>query len=286
MDTRCRRADLWQRGTGAESVARIERCEMKGIAVLAAILVVSAAGMAYYLFYPKDTARKSGVNQALVSFRKEMERAAGYPGHSGAAIPPFGVYSYSTRGSEGVESETASTGHSYGKLTAITLTPTRCGVKERWQPLVESWTEGELCLAPRTSRVIAVRNFHEFFGESKLTSYRCLGGSAPYSAELREGMHWVTQCRSDSGTVISHVEVVGLAKVTVGGRQIDAVHLHSSVKLSGEPNGTDTQDSWLRRSDGLLLRRTESSKAQVSAGGGSEFSESYEIELISTKPQR
>ena len=259
---------------------------MKGIAVLVVILALSVAGIAYYFFYPKDSVRQSGVDQALISFRREMKQATGYPRHSGAAIPPFGVYRYSTRGSEEIESETASTGHSYGSLTAITLTPTRCGVKERWQPLVQSWTEGELCLAPNSSRVIAVRNFHEFFGESKLTSYRCLGGSAPYCAELRSGMHWVTRCKSSSGTVISAVDVAGVGKVKVRGRPIDAVHLHSSVKLSGDPDGTDTQDSWLRRSDGLLLGRTENSSAHVDAGGGGEFSEHFEIGLISAKPQR
>jgi hypothetical protein len=259
---------------------------MKGIAVLVVILVLSAAGMAYYFFYPKDSVNKSGVNQALVSFRKEMQKATGYPKHSGASIPPFGVYRYWTRGSEGIETEAASIGHNYGSSTAIALTPTRCGVKERWQPLVQSWTEGEICLAPKTSRVVAVRTFHEFFGESKLVRYGCLGGSVPYSAELRPGMHWVTTCRSDSGTVISHVDVEGVGKVKVGGRPIEAVHLHSSVKLSGDPDGTDTQDTWLRRSDGLLLRRVNNSMAHVSAGGGGEFSEHYEIELISTKPQR
>lgn len=66
----------------------------------------------------------------------------------------------------------------YGAVTGITLTTTRCGVKERWQPLVQSWTESELCLAPQTSKVVAVRNFHEFFGESKLVRYSCVGGSA------------------------------------------------------------------------------------------------------------
>jgi hypothetical protein len=259
---------------------------MKGIAVLVVILVLSAAGMAYYLFYPKDSVRKSGVNQALSSFHTEMKKAADYPQHSGAAIPPFGVYRYATRGSEGIETETASTGHNYGSLTAITVTPTRCGVMERWQPLVQSWTEGELCLKTKTSRVVAVRTFHEFFGESKLVRYGCLGGSAPYSAELRPGMHWVTRCESNSGTVVSHVDVIGGGKVKVGGKPIEAVHLHSSVKLSGDPDGTDTQDTWLRRSDGLLLRRVNNSMAHVSAGGGGEFSEHYEIGLTSTRPER
>lgn len=259
---------------------------MKGIAVLVAILVLSAAGMTFYFFYPKDSVRKSGVDPALVSFRKEMKQATGYSRHSGDPIPPYGVYRYLTRGSEAIETEAASTRHSYGALTAITLTPTRCGVKERWQPLAQSWTEGELCLYSKTSTVVAERNFHEFFGESKLTRYGCVGGYPPYSAALRAGMHWVTRCRSDSGTVISREEVVGLGKVKVNGKLIDAVHLHSAVKLNGEPDGTDTQDSWLRRPDGLLLRRIEASQAHVDAGGGGEFSEHYEITLISAEPQR
>jgi hypothetical protein len=258
---------------------------MKGIVILVIILVAVAAGVIYDL-YPKDTVRRSGVNQALVRFRAEMKRDVGEPKHSGAPIPPFGVYQYSTRGSEEIESTTASTGHHYGALTAVVLTPTRCGVLERWQPLAESWSEGELCLKPTTSRVVGVRNFHEFFGESKLVRYSCVGGSAPYSAKLRAGMHWVTRCKSDSGTVVSRVSVIGGGKVKVSGVPIAFIHLHSAVALSGDPEGIATQDSWLRRSDGLLLRRTDSSRAHVNAGGGGEFSQHYELALTSTKPQR
>ena len=131
-----------------------------------------------------------------------------------------------------------------------------------------------------------MRNFHEFFGESKLVHYGCAGGSAPYSAKLRPEMRWVTRCRSNTGTALSDVRTVGLGKIRVADMPIEAVHLHSAVRLSGDPAGTDTQNSWLRRSDGLLLRRTERSRAHVDAGGGSEFNEHYEIALISPKPQR
>ena len=86
---------------------------MKGIAVLVVILVAVIAGVIYDL-YPKDSVTKSGVDQALVTFRKEMKQAAGYPRHSGAEIPPFGVYRYSTKGAEEIESTAASTGHDYG----------------------------------------------------------------------------------------------------------------------------------------------------------------------------
>ena len=40
------------------------------IALAIVVPVALAAGVAYYLFYPTDSARKSGVNQALVSLRQ------------------------------------------------------------------------------------------------------------------------------------------------------------------------------------------------------------------------
>ncbi len=84
----------------------------------------------------------------------------------------------------------------------------------------------------------------------------------------------------------SHVKVIGFDRVTVAGAPIDAVHLRAAATLKGDPDGTDTRDSWLRRSDGLLLRRVDHSKAHVDAGGGSQFSENYELNLLSPKPQR
>ena len=257
---------------------------MKGIAVLVVILVAVIAGVVRPL--PERLGDQVGRRSGPRQFPQGDEAGGGLPQAQRSRNPTFGVYRYSTKGAEEIESTAASTGHDYGALTAITVTPTRCGVKERWLPLVQSWTEGEVCLKPKSSRVVSVRTFHEFFGESKLVRYGCRGGSTPYSAELRPGAHWVTTCKSDSGTVVSHVEVGGVGKVKIGARPIAAIHLHSSVKLSGDPDGTDTQETWLRRSNGLLLRRVNNSKAHVSAGGGSEFSEHYEIRLISTKPQR
>jgi len=114
-----------------------------------------------------------------VLFHKAMKRAADYPKRPGAEIPPFGVYRYATRGSEGIEGLIVSSGHRYSCMSAVGLTATRCGPSERWQPLVNRWTVNGLCLGPRSSRVAAVSEFHEFFGKAMLGSYGCLGGSVP-----------------------------------------------------------------------------------------------------------
>lgn len=248
-----------------------------GLAALAAIA---------YQLIPKDSATKETVGQALVHFRKEMRMSAAYPRHPDAQFPPFGVYRYSTRGSEGIDTAAFSTAHNYDGISTVTLTPSRCGVMERWQPLVERWTEGTLCVKPRSARVVAVRDFHEFFEHSKLVSYSCTGGAALYASSLRPGMRWETKCESEKGTVTSEVDVVGFEPVRIAGKSIAAVHLRASAHLSGDPDGGDTRDSWIRRTDGLLLRRIDRSKAHVDVSGGGDFDEHYEIVLVSTRPQR
>lgn len=253
---------------------------------LSVLLLAAPAGFLIYELIPKDSATRATVNQAMVKFRKEMKRAASYPKHPEAQVPPFGVYRYRTRGSEAIDGFAFSTAHNYNGVSTVSLTPIPCGVMERWQPLVERWNEGRICVGPKASHVVAVRDFHEFLERSKLVSYSCVGGSAPYASKLRPGLHWVTRCNSDKGAVTSAVKVVGLGKVKVAGKPIEAVHLRVSATLRGDPDGTDTQDSWLRRLDGLLLRRIDSSKANVDVSGGGNFTEHYEIDLISTKPLR
>jgi hypothetical protein len=259
---------------------------MKGWIALSVVVLVAVAAFGIYQLIPTDSVSKASVSDAVVKFRKEMKEAASYPKHPEADIPPFGVYRYTTRGSEAIDSFAFSTAHNYNGVSTVSLIPIRCGVMERWQPLVERWTEGYLCVKPTTSRVVGVRDFHEFFDRSKLVSYTCAGGSAPYASKLRPGMRWQTKCTSEKGTVVSNVEVVGIEKVPVAGKPIDSVHLRSSVTLDGDPDGSDTRDSWIRRADGLLLRRTDSAKAHVDVSGGSDFTERYELDLISTKPQR
>lgn len=253
---------------------------------LSVVVLAVPVGFVLYQLIPKDSATKATVSQAVVKFRKEMKGAASYPKHPEAQIPPFGVYRYSTRGSEAIDSFAVTAGHNYNGISTVSLIPIPCGVRERWQPLVERWFEGRLCVKPKSTRVVAVRDFHQFFEQSKLVSYACTGDSSPYASKLRPGHGWQSKCRSAKGTVTSNVEVVGLEKVKVAGKPIEAVHLRASATMKGDPEGTDTQDSWIRRADGLLLRRVDSSKAHVDVAGGGTFTERYEINLISTKPQR
>lgn len=254
------------------------------IAAIAALAVAAAAVV--WTFWPRDSVSKAAVSDAVVDFRQEMKRNRRFARRQTGPIPPFGVYRYRTRGRESIDTTALGTGHDYNGVSTVTLTPSRCGLIERWQVLVERWTEAELCLEPETSRVAEVTDFHEFFGQSRSTPFSCRGGVSPYTPDLRAGMSWRTACGSKDGSVTNEVEVVGMETVRVAGRKIPAVHVRSDSILEGDPDGAAKRESWLRRSDGLLLRRTASSDAHVDTAGGGQFRERYELELISTRPQR
>jgi hypothetical protein len=254
--------------------------------VIAVLVVAALVGLLVYQLIPEDSVSKATVGQALTRFREEMRAARDVPRHEDAEIPPFGVYRYRTQGAESIDTAVFSTAHNYDGVSTTILTPTDCGVMERWQPLVERWTEGTLCAGAARTHVIGVRDYHEFFERSKLVGYECTGGYAPYASSLRPGDRWQTRCESGQGTVTSHVQVIGVEPVTVAGKPIDAVHLRASADLVGDPDGSDVRNSWIRRSDGLLLKRVDRSTAHVDVSGGGDFEEHYEIDLISTAPQR
>lgn len=254
------------------------------IAVIAAVAVIAA--IAIWSAWPADSVSRATLSDAVVDFRRQLKRSANHAQRATGPVPTFGVYRYRTRGQESIDTAALGTGHNYAGTSTITLAPSRCGLTERWQVLVERWTEAQLCLSPETSRVTEVTEFHEFFGRSRSTRYACRGGTSPYAPGLRTGMRWNTTCRSDDGSIRNQVRVIGMETVGVAGREIPAVHVSSATVLEGDPDGTATRDSWLRRSDGLVLRRTASSTAHVETAGGGQFGERYELELISTQPQR
>lgn len=258
----------------------------RGGSILISIVVLAAlVGAVVYQLLPEDSTSRETFGQALARYRADMKRAASFPGHAKAPIPRYGVYRYRTDGSESIDTTAFSTAHNYDGVSTIILTPTRCGVMEHWQPLTERWSEGNLCAGRRSTRVVWVRDFHQFFEHAKEVSYRCTGGEAPYSMQLRAGDRWQTRCTSDQGTIVSKVEVQGIEPVKVAGKAIPAVHLRSEAALTGDPDGSDVRDSWIRRSDGLLLRRVAHSQAHVDVSGGGDFEERYELRLLSTEPQ-
>ena len=67
---------------------------------------------------------------------------------------------------------------------------------------------------------------------------------------------------------------------------MDAVRLRVRAAFSGRVTGGYVMDSWLRRSDGLLLRRTFESETRVrSAVGTVPARERYSLRIRSLQPR-
>ncbi len=247
------------------------------IALLVAACVAALALLAW-LNRPRDEPAKATVDDAVRSFRAENDSGGS---ESGAKEPELGVYRYATQGSETVKSVLDAT-HDYGGVSTIVLSAGRCGQRERWQVLAGRWSEAEACPAAGGGASARVTEFHEFFETGQEDAFDC--HSTPVS--VQPGSRFSSHCESEDSSISSSSRVLGVEPVSVGGESYDATHIETRSVLGGATTGTSKREEWRRRSDGLLLKRTAESEADTSDAGGSHYSESYTIRLLSVTPKR
>ena len=68
--------------------------------------------------------------------------------------------------------------------------------------------------------------------------------------------------------MVARGEVVSIGPIAAAGARVDAVRLRVRAAFTGRVTGGYVMDSWLRRSDGLLLRRTFESETRVRSAVG------------------
>lgn len=201
-----------------------------------------------------------------------------------AGAQPAGVYRYATEGFERIGGPLPGR-LSYPATTTITVDSFGCTLSERWEARPERYAEWRYCITGETWRLRSVTDYHEFFGNAQRRAYRCSGRAVPRPARIPEGFRWTDRCRARRTTAVARGEVVGVERVRVGAERVTAVHLRVRTRLGGDVRGGYTMDSWLRRSDGLLVRRTFSSDSRVDAIIGSvPAHEEYELRLRSVTP--
>jgi uncharacterized low-complexity protein len=252
------------------------------LVVACLVVVAAAAAVAIWRSRPSDESNKATVNDAVRSFRAEEGSKGQRRGAANKTAP--GVYRYATSGSESVTGADFGTTHKYGGVSTITVSSGRCGERERWQVLVQRWTQAEACAGQHGGGTVRLTEFHEFFREGQEDSLLCHG---PAGAETsRPGARYSSSCRSRGSSISTVTHVIGPRRISVGGQGFDAIGTVSESTLRGGTSGTSSREDWRRRSDGLLLSRWSQTDADTSEGGGSHYSERYTIRLLSTKPRR
>ncbi len=255
------------------------------IALVVAACVVVGAFLAWRVF-PRDDTSRATVGDAVAKFR---EGGAGAGGGEGALFERRpGVYRYSTRGSESADTGLISATHDYDGISTMTISPAGCGVVERWQVLGGRWSEFTSC--PTKGDFFELKGFvdyHEFFGDSRESSYTCTGDAASKRSARQVGKTFRGRCESKDGNTATSMSLVkAIEKIDVGDNSYDAVHTTTDVRLDGNVTGTAKRGDWRRRSDGLLLRRVSSSDAKMSGSIDADYSENYTIQLLSVNPRQ
>ena len=248
-------------------------------------MVALAAAYLAWENAPLDRTEKATVGDAVSSFRE-----GGGGGRDGPG-PLFerehGVYRYETRGEESADTGLLDATHEYDGISTITVKPSGCGVVERWQVLGGRWAEFTSCPAGQGFfELVGLVEYHEFFGETRESAYRCSGDSASSRSSRQVGTRFSGRCESKDGNVaISRSRVASIDEIRVGNHSFDAVHTVTDVRLEGDVSGTAHREDWRRRSDGLLLRRVNTSDAKMSGTISADYLEQYTIHLQSVNPE-
>ncbi len=252
-----------------------------------AIVAIACAVVPAYLVwraFPRDDVTPATLGDAVRAFRQRaVDPLSTRPGE-----PVPGVYRYSTRGAESVDTAfgVLGTSHGFRGTSTVSVLPTRCGFAERWQVLDTRWTEVASCRERGGYRLLSVDEMHEFFGVSREVLYRCREPVRPGPAKLRPGMGWRGRCETDDSSRVSEFRVLGFEPVRVDGRSFEAVHTRTELTLGGTYSGSARQEEWRRRGDGLLLRRVSRTDGFLDGTVDAEYAEAYEIELRSPRLER
>ena len=223
---------------------------MRRRAVVAAIVAVTLVGVAVWRLLPRDTATP--------------------------AVQATGAhaYAYRTTGFEEIDAFGGAR-HDYPKRTAIVVRQTDCGVVLTWRPLEERMTRWELCRSERGWVLRGFSELHTFFGRRDRRIYRCRSGSLLVHAS----------CSAGDTTETAEGTTVGTETLTIGGRQVEALHLKLRTRLAGKTRGTGTRELWLR-SDGLPVRWILTNEsATPSPVGDVNYRERLVLTLISLEPR-
>lgn len=246
-------------------------------------MLVLIAGFYVWLYFLRDDTTRVDVAKAVSDYRAKSAGSKIDPALR-EKVPQPGVYRYRTSGGEKLDTMIDSS-HDFDGISTITLTPTPCGMKEHWQVLEERWSTTEVCLGRKGAQLRKLDEYHEFFGQSNRTRYDCEEDPVAYTAQLKVGDRWSVHCRSKKGTVVNDVEVVAREIYELEGQRVPALKFETETTLRGDPSGTARRVTWMRRQDGLLLRRESTSQAEVRQAGGGVFKEDFTLELVSLTPE-
>lgn len=196
------------------------------------------------------------------------------------ALPPEGVYAYSTNGYDEVDVLGGSR-HTYPDRTTISVRHDGCGLIERWDALNQRWDERESCRTPSGDRLKRTSGYHEFFRQGDTLTMMCDGYIVPVDA--RPGDSWTSRCASEKTVTTSTTTAIAVEDVTVDGKRVAALRLRVESKITGEHTGRRESNVWESSDSGLVLKEQTETRTKSEEAA---YIEQYELSLESLRPRR
>ncbi len=192
-----------------------------------------------------------------------------------------GVYVYATTGGDEIDA-LGGAHHDYPSTTTITVTPTACGVLQRWDILVERWQEWQRCSDGRGVSEGGRTNSDEFFDRAQTDTYLCTGEARPRNAPA--GATWTTTCTQGDRSDVYNGMVVGTETLTVGDSSVETMHVRVTI-TTDRPTDSQVTDTWYLAGGDLVIAQTAAnSTSNDTIVGVVGYTEHYEIHLTSLTP--
>ena len=237
------------------------------IIVLAFVILSCAGGTAWALVF-RTVSSPVGLREALRIYRREQAEKMLTSLRS--RMPAPGVYTYRTRGGEGLS--LMGVQRSFPDSSEMVVTDDECALVS-WVPITQH-TETSVV----TSESIA--------GTSTTSKVVCPSTAYVIPPGVHPGQQWQATCSlSDPAERVAlRGRALGPVTISVGGRRVQTMHTRVTlVYRGGALRGTNPTDFWVVPSTGLIVREKESVGVDQ---GGVHYSEAMDTTLARLRPDR
>ena len=251
------------------------------IIVLAFVIVSCAGGTAWALVF-RTVSSPVGLREALRMYRREQTEKMLTSLRN--RLPAPGVYTYRTRGGEGLS--LMGVQRSFPDTTSMIVTADKCATVS-WVPITQHTESTMLCTGAAGSlRESGVVSEESIAGTSTTSRLTCPSTAYVIPPDVRPGEQWHATCSLDNPAerVSLSGRALGPATVTVGGTPVSAVHTRLTFDYTkGTLRGTSPTDFWIVPGTGLIVRQQETVAVTQ---GGIRYSEDMVATLTALSPSR
>jgi len=258
----------------------VQQHRVLSVLLLAMVIVACAGGTAWALVF-RTVSSPVSLRQALRTYRREQ--SAKILESVRNRLPAPGVYTYRTRGGEGLS--LMGVGRSFPASSSMIVVDSGCATVS-WVPIAQHTEETVLCRqsdgALTTPELVTEESI---VGSDTRSVVRCPPTAYLLPPEPAAGGRWRATCvLAGAGEKVAlEGQDLGPATAVVGGRRVPVEHTRVTLTYAGTVRGTNPTDYWLVPGSGLIVREQET---VAMSQAGVEYSERMEADLAALTPRR